>query len=432
MYTKLSILALCAAVSVKEVAAASLHRHLHPKREIVWAETDTVVITEYVTMTVTAGEEGFTAQAIPTSSVEVKGKKGGHHHSDYTAPAVSSTVSSASQAIESSTAIVDAASPTTPETEPTYPASTATTLATLVKPTSTPEAKPPVTSSVVESLPVESPPVVAIPASPTTAEAPATTTSTTAPAATSTATTPSSGSGTSKRGAAYNDATLVSTLLTLTNKISWAYNWGSDSGNLQADVAYYPMLWSPASEHSSDWDTKAEAALSKGSDCLLSFNEPDITAQANLSPEVAASKHIQFMNGYAGKARIGSPAISSSENPNQGIDWLNQFFTACNGKCQVDFCASHWYGPGGQEGADLFLTHVKNVHEACENKNVWVTEFAAESGDVDAFMTAITEALDSDEYSYVEKYSYFMLNENSLMSSATSLSSFGKIFAGVA
>ncbi|KAI2631933.1 glycoside hydrolase family 128 protein [Hypoxylon sp. NC1633] len=445
MYFKFSILALCAAASVTKVTAASLHRHMHPKREIIWAATDTVVITDYVTVTVTAGEEAPTAQvqaaaeAAQTTSAVVKGQEigegGQYHHSGQFVPAVSSTTSSSTSVVESTTSTIEGASPTTEAAEPTYAVASPTTLLTSVK--TTPVVETPTTIPAVESTSTESPsteatspettPVVLYPT--TTAQAPATT-PTTAPAAPST-TAPSTGSGSSKRGAAYNDPTLVSALLGLTNKISWAYNWGSDSSGLKADVAYYPMLWSPASEHSSNWDTKAEAAIASGSDCLLSFNEPDIGTQANLSPDVAAAGHIQYMNKYAGKARISSPAISSSESPNQGVDWLNKFFAACDGKCQVDFCTAHWYGPGGPDGAKAFLDHVEAVHTACENKNVWVTEFAAESGDVDTFMQIVTQKLDSDEFSYVEKYSYFMLSASSLMTSATTLSSFGKIFAGI-
>ncbi|OTA96724.1 glycoside hydrolase family 128 protein [Hypoxylon sp. CO27-5] len=421
MYNKISILALCAAATMKEVAAGSLHRHMHPKREIVWAETDTVVVTDYVTVTVTAGEEGPTAEAVPTFAPGFSGK-GEQHHSEYVTAPASSTVSSSTLIVEPATS---SAAPTAPVAEVTYPVSSPTTLVTVKL--SAPAVESPSSSSAVQSY-TEAAPV----ASTTEAESAAAATSTTAQAySTSTAAATSSSSGSSKRGAAYNDASLVSTVLGLGGKLSWAYNWTPDPNGLKANVVYYPMLWSTASPHSDNWDTHAEAAISNGADALLSFNEPDIASQANMSPADAAAGHIQYFAKYAGKVRISSPAISSSEESNQGLDWLSQFFTACDGKCQVDFCAAHWYGPGGEDGATQFLNHITKVHEACDNKNVWVTEVAAQSGDVDAFMSAITKALDSDEYSFVEKYSYFWLSEGSLMDSASALSDFGKIFAGI-
>ncbi|KAJ2984386.1 hypothetical protein NUW58_g6087 [Xylaria curta] len=191
------------------------------------------------------------------------------------------------------------------------------------------------------------------------------------------------------------------------------------------------MLWSPAPDHSNNWDRLASAAIAKGSDALLSFNEPDIASQANMSPQDAAAGHIKYMNPYASKARISAPAISSSQNANQGIDWLKQFFNACNGQCHFDFCAAHWYGPGGVEGANLFLSHLKDVNKACDGKPVWVTEFAAESGSIDDFMTTIVSKLESAEFSFVEKYSYFWASVGSLFSSRTELASFGKIYAGL-
>ncbi|KAI1388769.1 glycoside hydrolase family 128 protein [Hypoxylon trugodes] len=423
MYSKLSIVALCAAASVQEVAAASLHRHMHPKRGIVYAETDTVVITDYVTVTVTAGEEGPTEAALPaTSSIDFKGKGKGDS-SEYPAAPVSSSSTSTSSSSSSSVVVV---STTVPAAEPTYPTSTPTTLIASVKVPSVP-----VVESIASSSSSEAVPNVLYPT--TQAQSSAVATSTSAAAASSATTVTSSTSSTGKRGAAYNDASLVTDALNLGAKLSWAYNWGSDSGGLKADVAYYPMLWSSVSDYSSNWDSKAEAAISSGSDAFLSFNEPDIAAQSNLSPAQAAAGHQEFFGKYAGKVRIGSPAISSSENAGQGIDWLKQFLDACDGKCQIDFCVAHWYGPGGNAGAEQFLDHVTKVHEACNNKNVWITEFAANGGgDVDAFMSAITQKLDSDEYSFVEKYSYFMLSQGSLMNSPTELSSYGKIFAGTA
>ncbi|KAI0601855.1 glycosyl hydrolase catalytic core-domain-containing protein [Biscogniauxia sp. FL1348] len=418
MYSKLSVVALCAAASIKEVAAGHVHRHMHPKREIVWAATETEWITDYVTVTVTEGEE-------PTAAAV-----GALEQDSIAAAAVvaSTPTSSSSIVVPSTTSPVVVAAPTTSTPEPSTPVVSPTTLVTSVKASPVVESPAADTSAVTSSAETSS----TTTALPVTNIQIATTSTYSATAASTSAASTASSSSTGKRGAAYNDASLVSELLTLGGQISWAYNWGSDSGGLVDTITYYPMLWSSASEHSSDWDSKATAAIASGSDCLLSFNEPDISTQANMGAADAAAAHIKFMNPYASQARISSPAISSSQNANQGVDWLTQFFTACNGECQVDFCAAHWYGPGGADGAAEFLQHLTDVHTACENKNVWVTEFAAESGSVDDFMTAVVEALETDEYSFVEKYSYFMVSEGSLMSSATSLSSFGKIFAGVA
>ncbi|KAI1471591.1 glycosyl hydrolase catalytic core-domain-containing protein [Daldinia caldariorum] len=369
MHAKLSILALAAVASVQEVCAGPVHRHKHPQKDVVYQYADVVVVTEWVTHTVTAGLDPTPP---PAPVVEAP--------ADPSPPPPVSSAPPAPPPAESS------AAPPPPPAE-----------------SSAAPAPPPAESSAAPP-----PPPAESPAPPPPPPAPV-----------------------SKRGAAYNDPRLVEAMVSQTDKITWAYNWGSDSGGLQAKIAFYPMLWSPAPDHSGNWDEKAEAAIAAGSNSLLSFNEPDIPSQANMSPLDAANGHKQYMNKYAGRAKISAPAISSSQSPGMGIEWLKNFFDACGGQCQVDFCAAHWYGPGGDDGASLFLDHIKNVHDACQGKPVWVTEFAAESGDVDQFMRRVTEGLDSDEFSFVEKYSYFMVNQGSLMSSPTQLSSFGKIFAGI-
>ncbi|KAI1188459.1 glycosyl hydrolase catalytic core-domain-containing protein [Nemania serpens] len=411
MFSKASLIAFCAAVAVKEVAAGHGHQHVHAdKREIVWAATETVVVTDYVTVTVTEGQEP-TAAAVPTSS---KVHRPPHHsHSKQ------STTTPVTTAVSSTPVVI--IKPTTTVTTPTV---IPTTMITAVKPTTTKATTQtsPVTTTTKPTTVVEKPTVVV----PTTTSVVIPTTS--SPSATST---PVVVKGGDKRGLAFNDASLVQEYLTLGGQASWAYNWGSTTGDLPAGVTYYPMLWSPAPDHSNGWDAAAKAAIAKGADALLSFNEPDIASQANMSPQDAAAGHIQFMNPYAGQARISTPAISSSENANQGIDWLKQFFNACNGQCKFDFCVAHWYGPGGANGANLFLQHLKDVNTACDGKPVWVTEFAAESDSVDEFVSTIVQALESDEYSFVEKYSYFMANVGNLFSSSTQLSSYGKIYAGI-
>ncbi|KAI1167188.1 glycosyl hydrolase catalytic core-domain-containing protein [Nemania serpens] len=417
MFSKASLIALCATLALKEVAAGHGHQHVHAdKREIVWAATETVVVTDYVTVTVTEGQEP-TAASTPTSS-KVHRPPPHHTHSKQ------STTTPVTTAVSSTPVVV--AVPTTSVTVPTV---TPTTMITAVKPTTTKATTTKATtqsssvSTTTKATPVVEKPTVVLP----------TTTAVVIPTTSSASATPTpvAGNGGSKRGLAFNDASLVQEFLTLGGEASWAYNWGSTTGDLPAGVAYYPMLWSPAPDHSNGWDAAAKAAIANGANALLGFNEPDIASQANMSPQDAAAGHIKFMNPYAGQARISTPAISSSENANQGVDWLKQFFNACNGQCQFDFCAAHWYGPGGVNGANLFLQHLKDVNTACDGKPVWVTEFAAESDSVDEFVSTIVQALESDEYSFVEKYSYFMANVGNLFSSPTQLSSYGKIYAGI-
>ena len=410
-------MAICAAVAVKEVAASHGHQHAHvDKREIVWAATETVVVTDYVVVTVTEGEEP-TAAAVSISTTPVAATTTSQvrrpHHTHHTKQ--SSATSTATS--ESSTPVVIPEPTSTSTSSVEVPTVIPTTLATVTSPTST---------VAVEETPVDTPTTEATSAFSTTTSSVVIVTS-----SSSAAPVPTSSGG--KRGLAFNDVSLVQEYLNLGGEASWAYNWGPSAAGLTDAVTYYPMLWSPASEHSNGWDGHVSDALSKGVDALISFNDPDSAGQANMAPQDAAAGHIQWMNPYPGSARISTPAISSSQTPNQGIDWLKQFFSACNGQCAYDFCAAHWYGPGGEDGAAEFLQHLKNVNEACDGKPVWVTEFAAQSGDISAFMTAIVSGLESEEYSFVEKYSYFFaaVGQGFLFENPTKLFDYGRIYAGL-
>jgi Glycosyl hydrolase catalytic core len=152
----------------------------------------------------------------------------------------------------------------------------------------------------------------------------------------------SSSSGSSsggKRGLAYND--LQYTTAFKGTKVSWAYNWIETSGNLGSGFEYVPMLWGTASTWTSSWQSNAKAAIAAGTTHLLGFNEPDLPAQANLSPAAAATGYKTYMSDMfgGGSIRLGSPAVTNGAAP-MGLTWLSSFLSACSG-CQVDFVAIH-------------------------------------------------------------------------------------------
>ncbi len=186
------------------------------------------------------------------------------------------------------------------------------------------------------------------------------------------------------------------------------------------------MLWGLKLDFAQTWPGNAQKAINAGSKCLFSFNEPDLGSQANLSPQLAAQKHIELMNPFSGKALIGAPAITNSGATGQGISWLKQFFDSCGGKCAVDFVNIHIYGVD----TTTFLTHLRNVHDAF-NKPVWITEFAFDGSDdqINAQLkTVINEIETNPTYSFVQRYSYFMVGDGHLVK-GNSVSSYGNTFA---
>jgi len=190
------------------------------------------------------------------------------------------------------------------------------------------------------------------------------------------------------------------------------------------------MLWSPA-HYTTAWDTAAKAAISAGSAALLSFNECDNAGQCNLDAGTAATYHIKYLNPYEGQIPVGAPSVTSDVSEGHGLSWLTEFLSACDtaGGCAVDFCNVHYYGPGGVDGAENFLAFLREATTTCNNKNIWVTEWAATSGDESAFISHALSQLDHNAtYSFVEKYSYFYAAAGSLFDSTTALSTIGELY----
>ncbi|KXG50940.1 Glycoside hydrolase, superfamily [Penicillium griseofulvum] len=225
----------------------------------------------------------------------------------------------------------------------------------------------------------------------------------------------------SKRGAAYNDVTTVSAL-TSGGSISWAYNWaGSLSGLLPQNVEFVPMLWGP--KMFGGWVTAIETALSSGSTYILGFNEPDMPSQANMSPSDAANYYMTYITPWSGKAKLISPAVTSSTQAGFGLDWFESFIGSCSG-CGISGLAVHWYG----DDADNFKTFVTNAVDTASKhglSEVWITEFAlnadiggsSNTANTAAFLSEVIPWLDSQPG--VTRYSYFMCAENYLLTGNT-------------
>lgn len=91
------------------------------------------------------------------------------------------------------------------------------------------------------------------------------------------------------------------------------------------------------------WAVNAQAALDAGSTHLLAFNEPDLSSQAHMTVNESVTAWKKYMSPFAGKARLGSMAVTNGGSP-MGIAYLQAFFEACP-QCQqeCDFVCLHWY-----------------------------------------------------------------------------------------
>ena len=229
-----------------------------------------------------------------------------------------------------------------------------------------------------------------------------------------------------KRGIAYEDASVIRLF---TNVRSWAYNWRSSAGELDANIEYVPMLHGGKAEELRVFVDEAKNEINQGAKFLLAMNEPDIAGQANLEPGRAADIYKDYlMKPFGGgKVKLIAPAITSTQDksaPLAGLGWLEAFRTACRG-CQIDGYAFHWTGAiqqteskqkSGELQAKLFMKYADRVMKTVD-RPCWWTELVTEPKEDmvinSAFYKVIIPYLDNHEK--VFRYAGFFAAENYLV-----------------
>ncbi|KII84389.1 glycoside hydrolase family 128 protein [Plicaturopsis crispa FD-325 SS-3] len=224
-----------------------------------------------------------------------------------------------------------------------------------------------------------------------------------------------------KRGLAYTDSAATTPFGTTA---SWAYNWDQTTGALAGGIEYVPMLWGTSSDHTGGWATNAQNAINGGSTHLLGFNEPDLSSQSNLSPADAAAAWKTYMQPFAGKAKLVSPAITNGAAP-MGTAWMDSFLSACSG-CTIDAIAIHIYDSATNTA--YFEQYISDIGTKY-GKPVWVTEFAGSGAEADqeSFLKTMIPFLDG--LSSVERYAYFADIEGSGLISGGALTPLGVTYS---
>lgn len=192
------------------------------------------------------------------------------------------------------------------------------------------------------------------------------------------------------------------------SKSNWHYGWNLKKSRLQpAEVPFVPMIFGNPSASSY---TYLDSAFRAGDFThMLGFNEPDAAEQGNVTVDQAIAA---WPNMMALGIPLGSPAAVSAEGA-----WMTEFMsraTALN--YRIDFVTVHWYGGPNATG---FLNLLKRVN-LLYNKPIWITEFAIADWDattsrpniyteaqVLAFMKTVLTALQTPEYSFVHRFSWF-------------------------
>jgi hypothetical protein len=193
---------------------------------------------------------------------------------------------------------------------------------------------------------------------------------------------------------------------------SWYYTWSASPAvgvSSAGGPRFVPLIWGAANVNAGTLkQVRGEGPY------LLSFNEPDMSGQANMSPARALSLWPQLM---ATGLRLGSPAVATGGATPGG--WLDQFMSSATARgYRVNFITLHWYGSDFATGPAVsqLESYLQAVH-ARYHKPIWLTEFAlANFGGSPqtpsrpqqaAFLTAATAML--QRLSYVQRYAWFGL-----------------------
>lgn len=138
----------------------------------------------------------------------------------------------------------------------------------------------------------------------------------------------------------------------------WRYNWNNNSES-NLDIEYVPIRqtrWWPSHE-----TTNAKRNVTH----LLAFNEPDSSAQANMTVAQAIA---EWPNLLRSGLRLGSPAPTDG-----GLNWLYQFIDEADARdYRVDYVVVHFYR-GGQTLAQ-FQNFMTQVHQRT-GRPLWLKEF---------------------------------------------------------
>ncbi|GIH27461.1 hypothetical protein Aph01nite_57710 [Acrocarpospora phusangensis] len=214
-----------------------------------------------------------------------------------------------------------------------------------------------------------------------------------------------------KKGVAVWNAPNVSQGLAR-SKTSWYYTWAShhDGITTPANTQFVPMI-----RAAENVNPGALAQARSAGPYLLSFNEPDLASQANMSVEEALSHWPKLMK--AGRI-LGSPGVAfGGDTPGS---WLDRFMKGAKERgYRVDFITLHWYGSDfrTQPAVSHLKSYLAAVHKRY-GKPIWLTEYAlidfsdgnstyASDAEQAAFLTASTRMLST--LPYVHRYAWFGL-----------------------
>jgi hypothetical protein len=134
-----------------------------------------------------------------------------------------------------------------------------------------------------------------------------------------------------------------------------------------------------------------------------------------MSPTDAMNTYKQYITPFKDQATLVTPAVTNSAQAGQGLDWMNQYLSACDGTCGQTAMAVHYYAPADANAFQQYVTDAINLAKKHGIDKVWITEFAATSDAAGQahFLNEVIPFLNSQDA--VDRYAYFMTGDGTLL-----------------
>lgn len=215
---------------------------------------------------------------------------------------------------------------------------------------------------------------------------------------------------------------------------SWLYNWGWTTGqSLSSSQVYNPMMWGI-------WGPGSVSATEKPQ-CVLGFNEPDQSGQANMTTDQAITLWPQLQ-------ALNVPLVSPAP-ANLFGSWMADFYNkvSTNGY-RVDFTGVHEY-PSSTSASSLIST-LQNGYTTW-GRPIWLTEFSVVDwsgthtwSEQDNYKFLAEFVWQAEDLTWLKRYSLFLFSgkpsvnpwdgnghrSDTFMPDNYTLTPFGELYAG--
>jgi hypothetical protein len=227
----------------------------------------------------------------------------------------------------------------------------------------------------------------------------------------------------------------------------WFYDWGVTPRFFKYSAEYVPMIWSDRLDwYGGEAGIAAQAAANPGRYWLI-WNEPDLSEQANITPQRAAELYRsleQIILGADPTAKLIVGGISQMGWPEWPQQFLDTYKSLYGTAPRLAGWHIHFYPIATADSdpqvlAERTRNYVMSARAWVDSHGggeLWLTEFNVHTTDgaAQAYMSEIVPWLEG--YSGINRYAWFAIdttfiqwNAGSLMDRSFNLTPLGKLYA---